>query len=66
MIKTAIDGVEQALAYYIGLKNAQVPVEMHLYTEGGHGFGLRRTKLPITGWPELLATWLESICMTSR
>jgi acetyl esterase/lipase len=58
-----VDGVEQSLVYYIGLKNAGVPVEMHLYAQGGHGFGLRRTKFPITGWPRLVETWLGTIGM---
>ena len=58
-----VDHVEQALTYYIALKNAGVPVEMHLYTEGGHGFGLRRTQLPIAVWPRLVETWLQTIGM---
>ena len=37
-----VDGVNQSLVYYIALKNAGVPVEMHLYAQGGHAFGLRR------------------------
>lgn len=61
-----VDGVEQALTYYIGLKKAGVPVEMHLYAQGGHGFGLRRTKLPITEWPELVEKWLRTTGMTSE
>lgn len=56
-----VDGVDQALAYYIALKNAGVPAEMHLYAQGGHGFGLRQTKLPITEWPELVEAWLRTI-----
>ena len=56
-----VDGVEQSLVYYVGLKKAGVPVEMHLYAQGGHGFGLRRTKFPITGWPHLVETWLGTI-----
>ncbi len=35
-----------------------MPVEMHLYAHGGHAFGLRPTKLPITHWPALVETWL--------
>jgi len=58
-----VDNVDDSLAYYIALKNAGVTVEMHLYAEGGHAFGLRRTKLPITGWPELVETWLRTIGM---
>jgi acetyl esterase/lipase len=56
-----VDNVNDSLVYYIALKNAGIPVEMHLYAQGGHGFGLRRTKLPATGWPQLVKTWLETI-----
>jgi acetyl esterase/lipase len=58
-----VDNVNEALVYYIALKNAGVPVEIHLYAQGGHGFGLRRTELPITGWPQLVETWLGTIGM---
>jgi acetyl esterase/lipase len=58
-----VDTVNHSLAYYIALKKAGVPVEMHLYAEGGHAFGLRRTKYPITGWPQLLTAWLKTIGM---
>lgn len=59
-----VDNVDDALAYYIALKKAKVPVEMHLYAQGGHAFGLRRTKLPVTAWPEQVNTWLNTIGMT--
>ncbi|MBZ5502092.1 MAG: alpha/beta hydrolase [Acidobacteriia bacterium] len=58
-----VDEVENSLAYYAALKKAGVPVEIHLYAQGGHAFGLRRTKLPITGWPQLVETWLGTIGM---
>ncbi len=58
-----VDRVEHSLSYYAALKNAGVPVEMHLYAQGGHAFGLRRTKLPVTGWPQLVETWLVTIAM---
>ncbi len=61
-----VDNVNQSLVYYIALKNAKVPVEMHLYAQGGHAFGLRRTKLPITGWPQLVETWLGTIGMIPK
>jgi len=61
-----VDGVTQSLVYYIALKNAEVPVEMHLYAQGEHAFGLRRTKFPITAWPQLVETWLRTIGMTSK
>lgn len=58
-----VDGVEEALTYYAALKHAGVPVEMHLYAHGGHAFGLRPTKLPVTHWPELVIPWLRTIGM---
>ncbi len=61
-----MDNVNDSLAYYIALKNAGVPVEMHLYAQGGHAFGLRRTRLPATAWPELVETWLGTIGMISK
>src|SRR5271156_5563973 len=61
-----VDNVNDSLAYYIALKNAGVPVEMHLYAQGGHAFGLRRTRFPITGWPQLVETWLGTIGMISE
>jgi acetyl esterase/lipase len=58
-----IDNINNSLVYYIALKNAGVSVEMHLYAQGGHAYGLRRTKLPITRWPEFVETWLRTIGM---
>lgn len=58
-----VDNVNDSLVYYLALKNAGVPVEMHLYAQGGHGFGLRRTKFPATEWPQLVEKWLGTIGM---
>jgi acetyl esterase/lipase len=57
-----VDGVD-SLAYYIALKNAGVPTELHLYARGGHAFGLRHTKDAITDWPGLVDVWMKSIGM---
>lgn len=56
-----VDGVHQSLVYYAALAKAHVPVEMHLYEHGGHAFGLRQTKFPITEWPRLAEAWLRTI-----
>jgi acetyl esterase/lipase len=53
--------VENSVVYFMALKSAGVPAEMHLYAEGGHGYGLRRTEMPITAWPSLVETWLHTI-----
>jgi len=53
--------VENSLLYFHALKEAKVPAELHLYAQGGHGYGLRPTELPVTHWPVLVETWLHTI-----
>lgn len=54
--------VESSIFYFMALKNAKVPAEMHIYAEGGHGFGLRPTDAPVaTKWPRLAEEWLHTI-----
>lgn len=59
-----VDPVENSLVYFIALKKAGVPVELHLFAQGGHAFGLRRTADPITDWPPLVEAWLHALGMT--
>jgi acetyl esterase/lipase len=61
-----VDSVYDSLAYFIALQKAGVPAEMHVYSQGGHAFGLRQTKLPITEWPQLVATWLKATGMIQK
>lgn len=50
--------VENSLRFRAALKAAGVPVEMHLFERGGHGFGLRgAAQLPAAAWPELWHRW---------
>jgi acetyl esterase/lipase len=56
-----VDSIEDALSYYMGLKAAKVPVELHPYAQGGHAFGLRPSKLPVSEWPQLVEKWLGTI-----
>lgn len=55
-----IDDVHHSLAYAAALREAKVPVEMHLYADGGHAFGLRRTGRPVDRWPALAEQWLRA------
>ncbi len=52
---------ENALVYFQALKQNKVSAELHIYGEGGHGYGLRPTYLPVTHWPVLVQTWLRTI-----
>jgi len=53
--------VENVIQYFMALKKAGVAAELHVYTKGGHGYGLRPTDLPVTHWPELATPWLKTI-----
>ncbi len=50
--------VENALVLRAALRAKNIPVETHLFTHGGHGFGLRKTiGKPVEAWPDLFVTW---------
>jgi acetyl esterase/lipase len=52
---------ENSVAYYLALRKAGVPAELHLYAAGGHGFGLNRTKYaPAAEWPKRCEEWLRA------
>ena len=52
---------------YIKLKKAGVSAELHIYESGGHGYGLRRTALPVTTWPDRMEAWMRRLdLLTSR
>jgi hypothetical protein len=52
--------VECSLFYYLALKNAKVPAEMHLYPDGGHGYGLRPSTHTVSTWPQRAEEWLRA------
>ncbi|TLU98910.1 alpha/beta hydrolase [Dyadobacter luticola] len=54
--------VENSIAYYLALKKVKVPVEMHLYPKGGHGYGMRTEgKGSLGGWPAAMEGWLKAM-----
>ena len=46
---------------YLEFKRQSLPAELHIYTKGGHGFGMRRETTPINDWPQRCAEWMQSI-----
>jgi acetyl esterase/lipase len=62
LAQTEDDGVrvECSLFYYLALKNAKVPAEMHLYPDGGHGYGLRPSAHTVSTWPRRAEEWLRA------
>ncbi|MFN0119970.1 MAG: alpha/beta hydrolase [Blastocatellia bacterium] len=45
---------------YIEWKNAGRPAELHIYGQGGHGFGMTKRGLPVDGWVDRFGEWLQS------
>ncbi len=65
---TADTGVpaENSIAFYLALKKAGVPAELHVFEKGPHGVGLDFQD-PVEGvWPVLLANWLRSRGLLTR
>jgi acetyl esterase/lipase len=52
--------IEGAMQYGLALKGAGVKWELHVYPDGGHGYGLRRTDKFVTTWPDRLADWMKA------
>jgi acetyl esterase/lipase len=53
--------VQNALVYFNALTIAGVKAEMHLYSKGGHGYGMRERGNPTDCWPTIAEIWLASV-----
>ncbi len=54
--------VDNTLLLRAGLKARRIPLEMHLFANGGHGFGLRKAiGKPVEAWPELWRNWSRTV-----
>jgi acetyl esterase/lipase len=58
--------VESSLYYYVALKNAKVPAEMHLFATGGHGYGLRESREAVISWPKRAEEWMRGLGVLQR
>ena len=52
--------LENSTEWIAACRAAKVPVEAHLFAEGGHGYGLHlKEDMPGSRWPELFALWMK-------
>ena len=58
--------VENSLRFYLALKKAKVPVEMHLFENGPHGVGMALNDPSLSSWPNLLMNWLRARGMLTK
>jgi len=62
LFHTTTDGtvpVENSVLFYLALRKAGVPAEMHIYERGPHGVGLAPLDETLSSWPARLANWLR-------
>lgn len=51
---------ENSVYYYLALRKAGVPAEMHIFKDGPHGVGMPMNDLALSEWPKVLANWLRA------
>ncbi len=62
------DGVscENSVQLFLALKKAAVPADLHIYSAGGHGFGLRPSDQPASTWPQRCEDWMKQRGLLQR
>jgi acetyl esterase/lipase len=50
-----------SIEFYLALKKYNIPAEMHIFKDGGHGFGMNKKNLPVDQWPILFAEWMKAM-----
>jgi acetyl esterase/lipase len=58
--------VENSVRFYLALRKAKVPVEMHLFENGPHGVGMALSDPALSAWPTLLMNWLRARGLLTR
>jgi len=49
---------QHSIGYANALREKKVSAELHIFAEGGHGFGVRQPpSMPVAAWPNLFLTW---------
>lgn len=58
-------GIHAALLF-AELTGYKVPAEVHVFTKGGHGYGMRKSENAVSGWPAACAAWMKSQGLLSK
>lgn len=46
---------------YLEYKKLGLPAELHIYTKGGHGYGMHKKGIPVNSWPDRVGEWMKSM-----
>jgi acetyl esterase/lipase len=58
--------VENSIRFYLAMRKARVPAEMHLFENGPHGVGMALSDPVLSEWPSLLMNWLRARGLLTR
>lgn len=51
---------ENSLSYYSALRKNNIPTALHIWEDGGHGYGLGKGRGSIESWPEIVEEWMKT------
>jgi acetyl esterase/lipase len=54
-----VPSLRHTIRLYTAWQTAQIPVELHVYSKGGHGFGMKKAGLPVDTWIDRFRDWLS-------
>lgn len=57
---------ERSTAFFLALLKAGIPAELHIYSHGGHGFGMRDRPMPVSSWPARAEAWMADLGLTKK
>jgi acetyl esterase/lipase len=57
---------ENSIFFYLALRKAKVPAEMHIYQKGRHGFGLGQKNGPVPSWSLRCADWMRALGLLDK
>jgi acetyl esterase/lipase len=57
---------ENSVLFYLALRKAGVPAELHIYEKGSHGVGLAPKDVVLSSWPDRLAAWMKGRGLLQR
>ncbi|MCW0484680.1 alpha/beta hydrolase [Gaoshiqia sediminis] len=55
---------ENSIRFYLAMKQFGVPAELHIFSHGGHGFGMKKINKPAEQWPGLFVQWMKAMTFT--
>jgi len=56
---------QDSVEFYMALKKFKIPAEMHIFRNGGHGFGMNKKNFPVDQWPVLFSQWMKAQGLTN-